>query len=88
MFTDSQNSVFLKETLAGHLAHAHEASRAVINQPRPLVREPRPSLWESQKIMVKVFEIVLDPPASPSGYLSGSKLSGKAVVEAGEPKSY
>ena len=38
--------------------------------------------------MVKVFEIVLDPPASPSGYLSGSTLSGTVVVETGEPKSY
>jgi hypothetical protein len=38
--------------------------------------------------MVKVFEIVLDDPPSPRGILSGSKLTGKAVVQIDEGKSY
>ena len=38
--------------------------------------------------MVKVFEIVLDDPPSPRGFLSGSKLTGKAVVQIDEGKSY
>ena len=38
--------------------------------------------------MVKLFEIVLEPSVSSKGYLSGSKLSGKLVVETGEAKSY
>ena len=38
--------------------------------------------------MVKVFEIVLNDPPSPRGFVSGSKLTGKAVVKIDEGKSY
>ena len=38
--------------------------------------------------MVKVFEIVLDDPPSPRGFLCGSRVAGKVVVEVDEPKSY
>lgn len=38
--------------------------------------------------MVKVFEIVLNDPPSPRGFVSGSELTGKAVVKIDEGKSY
>ena len=42
----------------------------------------------AQEKMVKVFEIVLDDPPSSRGFLSGSKLTGKAVVKIDEGKTY
>lgn len=38
--------------------------------------------------MVKVFEIVLDDPPVPRGFPSGSKLSGRVLIEADEEKTY
>ena len=44
-------------------------------------------LWGVAGKMVKLFEIVLDAPPSPRGFLSGSELTGKLVVEVDETKS-
>lgn len=38
--------------------------------------------------MVNLFQINLEPPPSSGAYISGSQLSGRVVVETGEPKSY
>lgn len=38
--------------------------------------------------MVKVFDICLEPPAGGKGYLSGSRVTGRVVVEVDEEKNY
>jgi hypothetical protein len=38
--------------------------------------------------MVKAFEISVDAPPSPKGHVSGSKVTGRVVVENDEAKSY
>ena len=38
--------------------------------------------------MVKVFEVIVESPPSPKGYLAGSKLTGRVVVETDAEKNY
>ena len=38
--------------------------------------------------MVKRFSIIVEPPTSPRGYLTGTTLYGSLLLETGEPKNY
>jgi hypothetical protein len=38
--------------------------------------------------MVKQFKIIVEPPRSPRGYLTGTTMSGNLLVETQEPKNY
>ena len=59
----------------GMTAHAYDA-------------ETRAWYLGERDAMVKVFNISLEPPTSPNGYLSGSNISGKVVVVNDQAKNY
>ena len=42
----------------------------------------------AEEKMVKVFEVIVEPPPCPKGYLAGSQLTGRAVLETDAEKNY